>query len=229
MDYLKLAGFHNLRVWLLIFSILTVLTTTGWTQLNGQFIGKSEGEWINMVDGARQMKLLNNFSYVDAKGKTWQVASGSLIDESSIPQLVWKRVGSPLTGDYHDAAIIHNYYCKSWQENWYSTHQMFYEACLSSGLPQIKAKLLFAAVYSSVPRWIPHYGKSGINATAFSLQGYALHRVSISEPDFNEVTDWIEGTNPTVTDIAARLQCSLKETKEKRLVKVKSLTSDAAR
>lgn len=222
MDHLKLIGFQNLRIWLFVLSTLTILTTAGWTQLNGQFIGKSEGEWINRADSARRIKLLTDFGYVDAKGKTWLVVSGSLIDETSIPQFVWKRVGTPLTGEYRDAAIIHNYYCKSWKENWYFTHQMFYEACLSSGLPQVKAKLLFAAVYSSVPRWTPHYGKSGLSATTFSLQGYALHRVSISELDFHEVADWIEATNPALIDIAARLQCSLKETKDKRLVKLKS-------
>jgi hypothetical protein len=215
MHHLELAFFHRLRVWLPIFGSLALLIAAGWTQFNGRFIGKSEAEWINSEDGNRQMKLLNDFGYVDAKGKTWQVASGSLIDESSIPKTLWNKVGSPLTEDYRDAAIIHNYYCKSWKENWHSTHEMFYEACLTAGLPQPKAKLLFAAVYANVPRWIPHYGKSGISATTLSLLGYNLYRVSISESDFNEVMDWIETANPAIGEIAVRLQCSLKVTKEK--------------
>lgn len=228
MHPVKLAYYHNLRVRLLIFSSLAFIITAGWTQFYGQFIGKSEAEWINAEEGSRQIKLLNDFGYVDAKGKTWQVASGSLIDESSIPKLLWNRVSSPLTGDYRDAAIVHNYYCKSWKENWYTTHEMFYEACLTAGLPQTKAKLLFAAVYANVPRWIPHYGKSGLNATTLSLLGYNLYYVSIPEPDFNEVMDWIETTNPALNNIAIRLQCSMKGTKEKRIVKPKSLTASAA-
>jgi hypothetical protein len=228
MYALILSCYRSLQVRLFIFSTLTFLITAGWTQLNGQFIGKNEAEWINTEEGNRQMKLLNDFGYVDAKGKTWQVASGSLIDESLIPKSLWNRVGSPLTGDYRDAAIVHNYYCKSWNENWYATHEMFYEACLTAGLPQTKAKLLFATVYANVPRWIPHYGKSGLNATTLSLLGYNLYRVSIPEPAFNEVMNWIETTDPALSEIVTRLQCSMKETKEKRLVKPKSLTASVA-
>jgi hypothetical protein len=167
------------------------------------------------------MRLLNDFGYIDFKGKTWQVAKSTLIDDSSIPKSLWAQEGPPLTGPYRNAVILHNYYCNNKKEHWFGVHRMFYEACLTAGLPETKAKVLFAGVFANVQRWVPTYGKSGLSATTLSFQGFQLTNVSISEADFNKVKEWIQNNNPSIDEIVIRLHGSIKEKKEKRLFKPK--------
>ena len=208
-----------LQKWLLFFCVLALLGASGWTQLGGQFIGSLVAQWED-VDH-HQMRLLDDFGYIDFKAKTWLVPKGSLIDDSSVPTSLWAQAGAPLTGPYRQAAVIHNHYCTYKKENWFAVHRMFYEACLTAGLPEVKAKVLFAGLFATGQRWVPEYGKSGISATSITFQGYQLTNVSISEADFNEAKEWIESNNPSIDEIVIRLQCSIKQRKEKRLVKPK--------
>jgi hypothetical protein len=77
----------------------------------------------------------------------------AFVDGTSIPQPFWSIVGGPMEGQYRNASIVHDEACKRRTETWQSVHQMFYEACRCGGLPENRAKLLFAAVYHFGPHW----------------------------------------------------------------------------
>ncbi|WP_162391438.1 DUF1353 domain-containing protein [Spirosoma endbachense] len=202
-----------------------LIGASGWTPSEGQFLGSVVAQWIDAEGDHHKMRLLNDFGFTDFKGKTWQVPKGVLIDDSSIPKALWVQVGSPLTGPYREAVVLHNYYCNYKKEPWFLVHRMFYEACLTAGLPEVKAKLLFAGVFATSQRWLPVYGKSGISATTLTFQGYQLSNVSISEVEFKEAEEWIEMKNPSLDEIVIRLHCLIKAKKEKRLFKPNDLNN----
>lgn len=210
---------NSFQNWLAFFLVFTLPYTSARSQFRPYFQGSAVVESLSAEGDQHQSRLLNGFSYVDATGKTWQIPAGTLIDESTLPNWLWAPVNLPLTDAYRDATILHTYYCKSKKENWFFTHRMFYEACLTAGIAETRAKILFAAVFANVQRWTPVYGKSSISSTTLSFQGYQLYTVSILESDFNQIIGWIEKTNPGLDEIVVQLHCLVKTIKVKRLLK----------
>lgn len=212
-----------MRGWLFFWGFFLCLVTPGRAQLN-QFIGSAQTQQVASGDSLQMVKLLTDFGYVDSQGKTWHVPAGAIIDESTIPRSSWVPMEAPLTSAYRNAAIIHNYYCKQKKEHWFSVHRMFYEACLATGLSEAAAKTLFARVFAFTQRWNAVYDRNRTTETAF--RGYELTNVSVPEADFIEVKHWIDTKNIPFDEIIARLHCSQKEKKERRLFKPDRLRSN---
>jgi hypothetical protein len=112
----------------------------------GELITKfsSDGSYIS---------LLQDFSFIDKTGKKWTAQKGLATDGASIPKIFWTVFGSPLKGKYVKGAVIHDQYCIIRTEPWESVHKMFYEALIMAGVDELKAKLMYAAVYIGGPRW----------------------------------------------------------------------------
>jgi hypothetical protein len=62
-------------------------------------------------------------------------------------------IGSPFTGKYRDASVIHDYYCDVHLRHWAAVHRVFYDAMIVSGVSVSRAKLMYGAVYYGGPRW----------------------------------------------------------------------------
>ena len=111
-------------------------------------------EWLKNHDGDdHAMRLLDNLIYVDDKTNRWTAPKGSIIDGASIPRFLWSFIGSPFTGDYRRASIIHDVYCENKEETWQNTHKVFREIMLHDGVSKWKARLMFWAVWRFGPRW----------------------------------------------------------------------------
>lgn len=108
---------------------------------------------VEMLDDGRTLKLLEDFVYIDPRKKPWVAPKGTVVDGASIPKPFWTIVGGPLEGEYRKASIVHDEGCVRKSEPWENVHLMFYEACRCAGLPEKKAKLMYAAVYHFGPRW----------------------------------------------------------------------------
>ena len=99
------------------------------------------------------MTVLEDFEFVDARGRKWRVPSGTKVDGASIPQVFWSVIGGPFDGLYREASVIHDYYCDRRNRSWQDVHQVFYDAMITSGVGAKKAYLMFKAVYNFGPRW----------------------------------------------------------------------------
>jgi hypothetical protein len=132
--------------------LLVVFACSGSGEQFGHFEGTVKTEW---VEANRKMQLLENFDYVDPRGTRWPAPKGSIIDGASIPQVLWSVVGSPYTGEYRNASVVHDVACVKRDRPWQDVHRMFYEACRAGGVGEQKAKLMYAAVYHFGPRWSP--------------------------------------------------------------------------
>ncbi len=116
----------------------------------GRFIGVVATKWITPD---REMELLEDFAYVDPFGKQWDAPKGSIIDGASIPRALWTIVGSPFTGLYRNASVVHDVACSVMEQPWRDVHRMFYYAMRRGGVDEQSAKLMYGAVYHFGPRW----------------------------------------------------------------------------
>ena len=121
----------------------------------GVFSATPKIEFIDTPDAPnRQVRVIDDFTFTQADtGAVWDAPSGSLVDGASIPQALWSLVGSPFTGDYFYASIVHDVACDVRTRPWQAVHYMFYLACLAGGTARLRAKLMYLAVRNFGPRW----------------------------------------------------------------------------
>ena len=135
------------------------------------------------------MRLLDDFTYVDPRNVEWKAPKGSVIDGASIPRILWTAVGSPFTGEYRQASVVHDVACEKRDRPWEEVHRMFYEACRCGGVGEVKAKILYAAVSRFGPRWGP-----GGTLMAFA-------RTMPEDEEFAQLRRYIETNNPSLEEI----------------------------
>lgn len=108
---------------------------------------------LRMSRDGRTATLLAPFEFIDQRSKKWLAPKGVTVDGASIPQVLWSVVGSPWTGRYREASVVHDFYCDTRTEPWQSVHRVFYDAMLANGVEELQAKIMYAAVYRFGPRW----------------------------------------------------------------------------
>jgi hypothetical protein len=113
---------------------------------NGQFSGNPKTMWLADRGDDREMQVIEDFWYLDAAGRRWDVAAGTVINGASIPRTLWSSVGSPYTGNYRRAALVHDAAVGREGVLRSEADGMFHAACLAGGCSQLQAKLLYAGV-----------------------------------------------------------------------------------
>jgi hypothetical protein len=116
----------------------------------GEFLTTPKAE---LLDDGRALRLLEDFVYVDPDKKPWIARKDLIVDGATIPRVFWSVTGGPLEGQFRNASIVHDEACDRMADPWEDVHLMFYNACRCGGLPETKAKILYAAVYHFGPRW----------------------------------------------------------------------------
>ncbi|UYZ57577.1 DUF1353 domain-containing protein [Hymenobacter latericus] len=119
----------------------------------GRFSGNPRTEWLPEAGADRRMLLLEDFWYTDPDGRTWVAPAGSVIDGASIPAPLWSTIGSPYTGEYRRASIVHDVACADARVNRREADRMFYFACQAGGCSRLQAELLYAGV--RIGAWAP--------------------------------------------------------------------------
>jgi hypothetical protein len=143
---------HAVR-WMLVASATLISTTS-----IGQTLPSGYGSFpyplqLEMLPDGRTAKLISKFTYIDASNQSWEAPTGTVVDGASIPQVLWTIVGSPWTGKYREASVVHDYYCDKHSAPWKVVHRNFYSGMLANGVDTIQAKIMYAAVYRFGPRW----------------------------------------------------------------------------
>jgi Protein of unknown function (DUF1353) len=117
---------------------------------HGEFSGEPEAVWLT-EDGTedRQMKILQDFHFADPSSKKWRAPAGSVVDGASIPRALWTIVGSPYTGDYRRASVVHDVACDEAggdKKKRRAADRMFFHACRAGGCSIWQAILLYLGV-----------------------------------------------------------------------------------
>ena len=130
---------------------------------HGKFSGEPEARWLTESDEPdRRMRLLGEFWFSDPRRKELKVPAGyDDMNGASIPRALWSLVGSPYTGDYRRASIVHDKACDDAGEDKgkrRAADRMFYHACREGGCSIRQAIILYVGVrigaaLPDVPSW----------------------------------------------------------------------------
>lgn len=120
------------------------------------FKGNVTTQWIVRANETDlDMKLLEDFTFVDSKGTEWTAPATYELNGANIPRPLWSFIGSPFYGDYRRASVVHDYYCEDVRKRNYradDVHRIFYEGMLVDGVWGPKAWLMDFVV-RLVNRW----------------------------------------------------------------------------
>lgn len=97
----------------------------------------------------RTMTLLKDFWFIDPSKEEWRAPKDSGVDGASIPKFLWSTVGSPYTGAYRRASIVHDIACKAAGKDYakrLAADKMFFHACLTGGCSTWEAIVLYIGV-----------------------------------------------------------------------------------
>ena len=173
----------------------------------GSFSEDPQVTWLTAPNDStdRCMQLLREFWYEDPDGTVWKAPQDSVVDGASIPASLWSTIGSPYTGHYRRASIVHDVACDEAEAAAdpvaarEAADKMFYQACLAGGCPAVQAVLLYTGV--RIGAWLPriHFWNQPMHE--------ALLATDRTLPDVSE-----ESVRTTYREIAADIQASAPST-----------------
>jgi hypothetical protein len=108
---------------------------------------------LRPLDGTR-MEIMQDFYFKDKADRLWKAPKGYQTDGASIPRALWTIVGSPYTGKYLKAAVIHDVYCELRSRESKLVHKTFYDGMIAAGVENMQAKVMYYAVLRFGPRWV---------------------------------------------------------------------------
>jgi hypothetical protein len=164
------------------------------------------------------MELLEPFSFTDTDGNPpWVAERGYRTDGASIPEALWSLVGSPFTGSYRRAAIVHDIACENAggdEKKRLAADEMFYQACRAGGCSWYQALLLYigvriGAILPLVQEWKAARDNEGV--------GPRLHLVEAEirvQRDFRRIAKRVlrQGEADDAKVIVERTQQAIQET-----------------
>lgn len=168
--------------------------------------GNFEGLPVNVTfvevdggEGHRPGRLIDPITYNGPEARAWPVPGGSWLNGASIPRPLWPIVGSPYTGAYLEASIVHDHYCITKDRSWRDTHRMFHDAMRCSGVGKMRASVMFYAVYRFGPRWA--------GADTEGLEGLADYSASdpldaVTAEELRRDAEEIAAHDPDVEEVA---------------------------
>jgi hypothetical protein len=168
---------------------------------HGTFSGKPEALWlVEKSREDRRMQLLADFAFTDPARKTWPAPKGTVVDGASIPRALWTVVGSPYTGDYRMASVVHDVAVVDAGGNAakrLAADRMFFHACRAGGCSVRQAVILYIGVRigawtSRVPAWKA--------AAALESTGPRISRRASElrlEHDFREIARLVLASKPS--------------------------------
>ena len=169
----------------------------------GHFVGRVVVEWLASERAAdRNMKLIEEFSYVDPNDRTWTVPARAVINGASIPRVFWELIGPPFVGNYRRASVVHDYFVFLKQDTPKDVHRMFYDACITGGVPKTKAMVMYLAVKAG-SNWEVIEMETALGTAAVPLP---LPAIDISASELETLADWIEIEDPTLDELDIEFQ-----------------------
>jgi len=181
----------------------------------GRFIGDVITKWLVETGDDRLMEVVNDFSYEDPNSKLWTTPAGWNVDGASIPRPLWTIVGSPFTGDYRRASVVHDHYCDVRTEPSDDVHLMFYSACRADGVGALKANTLYYGVLAGGPSWktvrVVNFDLRASRAPerdVIDFNDTVVWQPPLDEMKLKEDVRWIEANNPTLEEIKGRARAA---------------------
>ena len=118
----------------------------------GQFSPGPDGRFVSGAPRPK-FRLLAAFGFRDPQGRVWEVPAGVEVDGASIPRAFWTVIGGPFEGNYLNASVVHDHFCRVRTRTAQDTHRSFYYGMRAMGVAEPQAKKMFWAVSTFGPKW----------------------------------------------------------------------------
>lgn len=92
-------------------------------------------------------------TYVTDEGIDITVPSNFITDGASIPKICWSLIGSPFTGKYKRAALVHDWLYYTFETTRIYADKIFLEIMEERDVPFLKRHAMYRAVRTA--GWIP--------------------------------------------------------------------------
>lgn len=121
----------------------------------GLYSGRVVAEWLDSDYEDRRMRLVEGTTlrFIDPAGVVWIADVGLEFDGASIPPVLWILIGSPFTGKYRKAAVLHDSACKRRDRPYYAAHWMMYMAMRAKGVGHFRAYCMFKLLLWFGSKW----------------------------------------------------------------------------
>lgn len=131
------------------------MTAADTSALYGRFHGRVVTEWLDSAQEDRRMKLHPDTDLVFERpnGEVLVAFPGLEFDGASIPPYAWVLVGSPFTGKYRKAAVIHDQLCVDRQRPSKECHWIFREMLRALGVGKLRARVMYLALLVGGSKW----------------------------------------------------------------------------
>jgi len=159
----------------------------------GRFSGPIETRW---EDDGLTMVLLNELRYTDPYGEVWIAPVGARVNGASIPRAFWGVIGSPFTGKYRNASVLHDVAYTEQSRPWEDVDRMFYNAMRCSGVGVTKSKTMYYA--------LRRHGRHWKHRQALPVESGALRPSAVSPGELGEIQQWIKTNDPDLKQIETR-------------------------
>jgi hypothetical protein len=187
---------------LLLLLAATILCRAAVAADPGHFAGKVVVEWLD-DPFIPSMRLQEDFSFQDARGKKWLAPKDAVLDGRSLPPVFRDAFGPAFLGQYRKTSVLYDHYCRAMSESWRDVQRMFYGASLAEGVDEPEAKLMYMTLYAGGARWEMKTSScfSHCHAAAPSL----AWKPDIRDLDLTPLVAWIRQASPDLDAIDARL------------------------
>lgn len=125
--------------------------------LHGTMRGDVVTIWLKSKGEARRMRLHSDttLTFERPTGEILRAKVGLEIDGASIPVWAWPLIGSPFTGKYREAAVIHDTLCAPSVRDRPAkeAHWVFREMLRALGVGRVRARLMYLALLIGGSKW----------------------------------------------------------------------------
>ena len=188
--------------------VAACLCTVAMSADQARFSGKVVVEFLDEVEFAQKLRLLEDFAFTDAGGKVWLARKGSILDGESVPRELYSLGGLPFPAEYRKAAVVHDYFCRVRTEPWRRVHRTLYHASVVEGVSETQAKALYAVAYAGGWRWEPN--GSSCFRSCHAAAGALAWKPAVTLAQVQPVLQWIAQHGPALDEIDARLDAVIR-------------------
>ena len=126
--------------------------------------------------------------------KLWEAKAARTIDGASIPRVLWTIVGSPYTGCYRKASVVHDVACEDAEtkKDRKKADKMYFFACRRGGCSLAEAIVQYLGV--RIGAWVPGIGMWRLASTAGPSKAGQRRRLATDQSilgTFYEILDEI--------------------------------------
>jgi hypothetical protein len=167
------------------------------------YSGRVVIELLDEIEFAHYFRLLEDFTFVDARGKPWVARKGGIADDEAVPRNLSALYGLPYVGEYRKAALLHGYFCRTMTEPWQQVHRVLFDASVVEGLTETQAKLLYAVVYAGSWRW--EMQGSSCYRSCHASSASLVWKPAATAAEIEPVLQWISHDAPDLDAIDRRV------------------------